>query len=119
MGVVMQGSVSVPANDQIENILDGQRYVRAPADVLGGLYICGSALGLTAELNVGGASVTPPVGVGAQNRFPLVPDDSLVEDWPAEKGDLIQVRAVNTTGGALTMFWRVELDDEGVDQGGE
>jgi hypothetical protein len=107
----MQGSNSVGANATIENVISGQRYERSPSDSIGGLYVTGSALGLTAELNVGGRSVTPPTSSNAQNRFPVVPDDSLVAEWEAYAGELIQLRAVNTTAGALTLFWRIELDE--------
>lgn len=112
MGVVMQNSISIAANSTNENVLTGQRYERAPIDAMGALYCAGSALGLTAELNVGGSSITPPTAVNAQNRLPVVPDDSLVEDWPSPEGELIQLRVVNTTAGALTFFWRVELDED-------
>lgn len=110
-GVVMQSSVSVGAGATNENVVDQQRYERSPFDAYGDLYCAGSALGLTAELNVGGVSVTPPTQVNAQNRFPVVPDDVLTEDWEVPKGELIQVRVVNTTGGALTFFWRIELEE--------
>jgi len=111
MKVVMQSSVSVAANSTNENVVATQRYERAPFACIGGLYICGSAVGLTAELNVGGTSITPPTSVNTQNRFPVVPDDSLAMDWEAYPGQLVQVRVVNTTAGALTAFWRIELDE--------
>jgi len=108
---VMQSSASIAANTTNENVLTGQRFERAPSPAIGGLYVCGSASGLTAELNVGGRSVTPPTSVNTQNRFPVVPDDSLAMDWEAYAGELIRVRIVNTTAGALTIFWRVELEE--------
>lgn len=108
--VAMQSSNSIGANSTTENVLSGQRFERCPySAAMGGLYVTGSATGLTAELNVGGRSITPPTSVNTQNRFPVVPDDSLIEEWEAYAGELLQLRAVNTTGGALTMFWRVEL----------
>lgn len=112
---VMQSSASIAANTTNENVLSGQRFERAPGPSIGGLYVCGSASGLTAELNVGGRSVTPPTSVNTQNRFPVVPDDSLAMDWEAYQGELIQVRIVNTTAGALTIFWRVELEEAEVE----
>lgn len=111
--VTMQSSISIGAGATNENVLSGQRYERSPQDSVGALYTCGSATGLTAELNVGGRSVTPPTQVNTQNRFPVVPDDLLVDEWEAYNGELIQVRAVNTTAGALTLFWRVELFEAG------
>lgn len=115
--VAMQSSTSIAANSTNENVLTGQRFERCPyGGALGGLYVTGSAAGLTAELNVGGRSVTPPTSVNSQNRFPVVPDDSLIEEWEAYSGELIQLRAVNTTAGALTMFWRIELVEAGMDE---
>jgi len=105
----MQGATAVAATTTTENIISGQRYERSPWDAMGALYTAGSAAGLTAELNVNGISVTPPTTVNAQNRLPTVPDDMLVDDWEAPAGGLIQLRAVNSTGGALTLNWRVEL----------
>lgn len=110
MKVAMQNSVSVAANSTNSNVLSGQRYERPPFNAYGTLYACGSALGLTNEINVGGRSVTPPMGVNAQNRFPVVPDDMNVDGWEAVRDQLIQLTVVNTTGGALTFFWRVELE---------
>ena len=110
MKFMMQSSVSVGANATNTSVLSGQRYEKPPFNAYGTLYACGSALGLTAELNVGGRSVTPPVGVGAQNHFPIVPDDVLIDGWEAVREQLIQVTVVNTTGGALTFFWRVEFE---------
>lgn len=110
MVVVMQQSISVAANATNSNVLTGQRYERPPFNALGSLYVNGSALGLTAELNVGGASISEPITVNAANTLPVVPDDRLVEDWKVIRGNLIQLTIVNTTGGALTAFWRVELE---------
>jgi len=109
MKVVMQGQTAFGGAGTNENVLTGQRYERAPFDAIGTLYTCGSAAGLTAELNTGGRSITPPTVVNAQSRLPVVPDDMLVSDWEVARGDLIQVRVVAT--GALTIFWRVELEE--------
>ena len=99
----MQSSTSIGANSTSENVLTGQRFERCPYNAaLGGLYVTGSAAGLTAELNVGGRSITPPTSVNSQNRFPVVPDDSLIEEWEAYGGELLQLRGVNTTAGNTT-----------------
>ena len=111
MKVVMQSATTITASSTTENVLTGQRYERCPFNAFGALYCAGSAAGLTAELNVGGNSVSPPTTVNAQNRLPVVPDDLLVDGWEAPEGRLIQVRAVNTTGGNLVLNWRVELDE--------
>lgn len=107
--VMMQGQTTIPANDKVSNILDGERYENAPFNAVGALYICGSAAGLYAELNVGGSSVTPPVVVNAQNRVPQIPDDMATSGWLARKQSLIQMTVSNTTVGDLDAFWKIEL----------
>lgn len=111
MNVTMQDSVSIAANATNPNVITGQRYDRAPFDAIGNLYCTGSAIGLKAELNIGGTSVTPPTGVNIQGRFPVVPDDILVQGWEAPNGKLIQLSVVNTTGAPLTFYWRVDLEE--------
>ncbi len=110
MKFTMQSSVSVGANATNDSVLSAQRYVKPPFNALGTLFCTGSALGLTAELNVGGRSVTTPCAVNAQNRLPVVPDDVLVDGFEAVQEQLIQLTVVNTTGGALTFFWRIDLE---------
>lgn len=111
MKVAMQGQTSVAANSTTDNVLTGQRYERAPWPALGALYVNGSAAGLRAELNVGGQSITPPVVCNTQNRSPVVPDDVLIDQWEVMPNALLQLTISNTTGGALTAFWRVDLQE--------
>lgn len=109
---VVQLAVSVAANTTTENVLSGNRFERSPFQIAqGALYCTGSAAGLNAELNVGGRSITPRTTVNAQNRLPVVPDDLLVGDWIASSGELIQITVQNTTGGALTFNFRMELTE--------
>jgi len=109
MKVVMQGATSVAANSTVNNVLSGEKYERPPGDALGALYATGSAAGLTCELNVNGAAVSDTLTVNTQNRLPVVPDDLVIDEWEAPQGGLIQLQASNSTGGALTFNWRVEL----------
>lgn len=110
--VTMQGQNTIAANSTVSNVLQGQRYERSPYTAgVGNMYCTGSAAGLTAELNIGGVSVTPPVNVNIQNRLPVVPDDILVPGWEVLEGRLLQITVVNTTGGALTFFWRIDIEE--------
>lgn len=111
MKVLMQGSTSIAANSTNSNVVQGRRYERSPFPAIGTLYINGSAAGLVGELNVGGVSVSGPLTCNVQNRVPVVPDDLLVTDWEALPNSLIQVSITNTTGGALTAYWKVELQE--------
>lgn len=111
--LVMQGVTSIAATTTTENVLSGQRYERAPFNGVGRLYLtAGGTIGqVNTELNVGGRSITPPTPASIQNRVPLVPDDSVVEDWEFATGELIQLRVQNTSGGALNCLWRIELEE--------
>jgi hypothetical protein len=109
--VTVQLAVTVVANTTTENVLAGNRFERAPFLAKGILLCAGSAAGLQAELNVGGRSVTPPTTVNAQNRLPVVPDDTLTADWLVDRGELIQIRVQNTTGGNLVFNFKMELEE--------
>ncbi|MGH7198312.1 MAG: hypothetical protein ACREH5_06195 [Candidatus Omnitrophota bacterium] len=110
MIVTMQGSTSIAANASNSGILTGQKYERPPFQAIGTLYITGSATGLFAEINVDGLAVSDEVTVGAQNRVPVIPDDLLIAGWEAPMGGLIQLKVRNSTGGALTTFWKILLE---------
>lgn len=110
MIVTMQGTTSVAANATNANVLTGQKYERPPFDAYGALYMTGSATGLFAELNVNSMAVSDEIALSAQNRVPLVPDDLQIGGWEAPGTGLIQLRVRNSTGGALTAFWKVLLE---------
>jgi len=112
MKVVMQGSNSIAANSTNNNVLTGEKYERSPGNAVGVCYITGSATGLQAALNVGGLAVSDTITCNTQNRSPVVPDDLLIDQWRAGEGKLIQLTVENTTGGALTVQWRIELQEE-------
>ncbi len=110
MKVFMQGTAAVTAGDTTKNALSGERYERPPFNAFGSLYMAGSALGLVAELNVGGRSICPPSPINANNRIPIVPDDLLITDVECPVGEQIQLTVQNPTGGSLTYFYRMELE---------
>lgn len=109
---IMQKSKSIAASTTEENVLSGTRYERSPFELaLMSVYATGSAAGLTCEINVGGESVSDPVTVNAQNRLPVEPDDLLVDQVTVKAGQLIQLRVVNTTAGALSFNYKVSIQE--------
>lgn len=103
----MQDSLSVAANAVSANVLAGQLY-----EFLGGptslvLSATGSAIGLRATLLVNGVALVNDQAIGLQNRFPLIPDDVITQELVAGGRMVLTFR--NTTGGALTAFWRVDV----------
>jgi len=113
MDLIMQDTTSVGAYLTVANVLTGQRYERSPGDCVGQIYVNGSAVGLKAEVNVNGVSVTEQIKVNVQNRMPVVPDDVLVPGFEAPAGSLIQLKIVNSTAGSLDASWKVILTPVG------
>lgn len=102
----MQDSVSVAANGVSANVLAGQKYEFIPPGANLTLSATGSATGLRCSFDCGVLMVDDQA-IGLQNRFPLIPDDVL-QSGPVPGGRAI-LRFRNTTGGALTAFWRVDV----------
>lgn len=102
----MQDSVSVAANSVSANVLSGQLYEFVPdgADVT--LSVTGSATGLRTTF-ICGVPLINDQAINLQNRFPLVPDDVLHSGMVP--GGRMVLTARNTTAGALTFFWRIDL----------
>ena len=104
---VMQDSVSVAANTVSANVLSGQLYEFVPTGTRVTLSCTGSATGLRATL-IANIPVMNDQAINLQNRFPVIPDDIVYQ------GTVRQCRLVltsrNTTAGALTFFWRVDVN---------
>lgn len=104
---IMQDEVSVAANTISANQLSGLQFefLDRPRPVR--LYATGSATGLRVNFNIGGLNFINDSRISLQNRPPVVPDDFVLEVPVAVGRMLLTFR--NTTGGALTAFWRVEI----------
>lgn len=102
----MQDSVSVPANSVSANVLAGQLYEFIPPGTNVTVSVTGSATGLRTTF-ICGVPLINDQAINLQNRFPLVPDDILHNG--AVPGGRMVLTARNTTAGALTFFWRVDV----------
>lgn len=103
----MQDSLSVAANNLSPNVLSGQLYefIQAGANIT---FACtGSAIGLRASFTAGIPWIQDQA-INAQNRFPLIPDDIMLNTRVPGGRLLLQFR--NSTAGALTAFWRVDVN---------
>ncbi len=104
----MQGSISVAANAVSVNQLAGLQYEFLPAAAQVVLSCTGSATGLNTTFLAGGVTLINDTAISLQNRFPLIPDDILTQEViPA--GSRLFLTFRNTTGGALTAFWRTDV----------
>lgn len=102
----MQDSVSVGANAISANVLAGQLYEFVPGGVNATVSCTGSATGLRTTF-ICGVPLINDQAISLQNRFPLIPDD-IIHNGQVPGGRMV-LTARNTTGGALTFFWRVDL----------
>ena len=104
----MQDSVSVAANAVSTNQLAGllHEFLQQRARVT--VSATGSATGLRCTFLVLGVALVNDQAIGLQNRFPLIPDDMLTSEGVPGGRMILTFR--NSTGGALTAFWRVDVD---------
>lgn len=102
----MQDSVSVAANSVSANVLSGQLYEFVDPNTMVVVSVTGSATGLRTTF-ICGVPLINDQAINLQNRFPLVPDDQ-IHAGPVPGGRMV-LTARNTTAGALTFFWRLDL----------
>lgn len=102
----MQDSISVAANAVSANVLAGQLYEFVDAGTLVTVSCTGSATGLRSTF-ICAIPLINDQAINLQNRFPLIPDDIIHSG--AVMGGRMVLTFRNTTAGALTTFWRVDL----------
>jgi len=105
---VIQGSISIAANTVNDNVLAGSQFEYLPYNARVNFGMTGSAIGLLADVYSGQDIVAESFAVPGVNRFPVVPDDFVLADVAAA-GDRLKMRLRNTTGGALTGYWSVNI----------
>lgn len=103
----MQDSVSVAANGVSANQIAGQLYEFIPNGTKITLSCTGSATGLRTTL-ICNIPVIQDQAIGLQNRFPLIPDDVIYQGQVRACRIFLTFR--NTTAGALTAFWRIDVN---------
>lgn len=106
---VMEGSDAIAANAFSDNLLQGEahQYLQGHARVR--LLATGSAAGLRYWFTAQPDVIAQDASLNANNRQPNDDTDVLAEENVAG-GTQLDLRARNTTAGALTIFWRVRVD---------
>jgi len=102
----MQDSLSVAANAVSANVLAGQLYEFVPGGINVTVSCTGSATGLRTSF-ICGIPLINDQAINLQNRFPLIPDD-IIHNGAVPGGRMV-LTARNSTAGALTFFWRVDV----------
>lgn len=106
---VIQNSVSIAANAVNDNILSGSQWEFLPYHAAVDFGLVASATGILLDVYSGQDTVAESYAPPTQNRFPVFPDDFTLSDVAAA-GERLKVRARNTTGGALTLFYSVRIN---------
>lgn len=109
--VIAQGTTSVAANATVKNVLSGETYERLPydADVFVGL--AASATGLLVSYLIGGIGIAVNIAPSIINRAPQYPQDYPIRGQEGADGKQQILSAQNTTAGALSLFWIVEMEE--------
>lgn len=105
---LIQGSVSIGATSVTDNVLSGSQFEFLPYDAQLNFGLVGSATGLVLDVYSGQDTLCEGLQPSLQNRFPIFPDDFSLTDVAAA-GERIKIRARNTTGGALTLYYAVQV----------
>jgi hypothetical protein len=102
---IIQNSSSIAANTQVDDVLVNQilAFNRQGLSLVD-WGIVGSATGLLVSIFTGVFQQAPEFAPSLANRFPIFPDD-FGGRFGAGPADRIMLRARNTTGGALTVFF--------------
>lgn len=104
----ISGNLSVAANARSANLIAGDLYEFLPAASTVAIYLTGSAAGLQADVSLGGQTLAQAFVVAPTNRFPLREEDGVVVAGGVP-GERLFISALNTTGGALTINWLVDI----------
>ena len=104
----MTGTASLAANTTSLNLLAGLLGEFATSPSIVRFYLTSSATGMNATAQVGDKVILQDMLISLANRFPIRPDDLAVEGG-ALKGDRLSLRFRNTTAGALTYWFVVDV----------
>ena len=105
---MMQDSISVAANSVSANVLAGKLFEFVPQNSNVTVSMSGSATGLRASFLASFIQLLNDEAMSTANRFPLIPDDIVLNQRVPAGRLLLTFR--NTTAGALTAFWRVDVN---------
>jgi len=105
---MMQDSISVAANSLSANVLAGKLFEFVPAGANVTLSATGSSTGLRISFVASLVQLLNDEAMSTANRFPLIPDDIVLNQRVGAGRLLLTFR--NTTAGALTAFWRVDVN---------
>jgi len=109
---VITGNESIAANTTSTNRLTGNLNEFLGSMSVVALYCAAAAAAVRVQLLIGAETIIDDEEVSDINRFPQTPEDFLARGG-GFPGDRLILRFRNTTGGALVVKWRLEIDPVG------
>lgn len=97
---IMSFQSTVAANTRSANLLAGLEFEFPSEDSIIGVFVSGAASGLRLDFLIGGDSLAADAIVPATNRFPIRPDDLMLQHG-ANAGERLFLTLRNTTGAAI------------------
>lgn len=111
--IIIEDTISIAAGATNENVLASNAslrgVIRAPFACRGGLAAVQSATGLLVEAGYGSKNVVASSNMRVSTSTPDDPFDVINDEWYASEGDQLFIRAVNPTGGAIVLRYRLVL----------
>lgn len=101
-GIMSDSALSVAANAVSVNLYAGKLYEFPPRPSIVRVRLSASAAGMNCSLLIGGTSIVNDQAISQSNRWPILPDDLLIQ-VPVRAGSRLVLTLRNTTGGALTV----------------
>jgi hypothetical protein len=109
--ILVPPATALAANSNSGNVLAGLEFEFIPPP--GGqriiVGVTGSAAGLMCTFLLGGVALASRVTIPPTNRFPVIPDDVILDFQAGAPGQRLFLDFDNTTGGSLTWFAAVHL----------
>lgn len=109
--IIQQGPTSIADGTVAYQLMNGLRYERAPKDSIVAFLMTSSAAGMTREVYIDMDRIAPPSTISLANRIPQDPTDSTVSGIQVPKDSEIQLQVTNQSGGALSVFWKMIMQD--------
>lgn len=106
---LIQQSISIPASTVNDNVITGSQFEFLPYDASINIGFTASANGLVVDAYSGQDTLCESLAPSTQNRIPIYPDDFNLTDVAAA-GERLKLRVRNTTAGALTFFYSVQVN---------
>lgn len=106
---VISRTDTIALNARSLNVLAGEQFEFLGDNTIVTLSASAAAVGIAADMNIGGVAVLANAVVPDTNRFPVKPDDTM-ESIGGTAGSRLFLTYLNTTGAPINVNTLVNLD---------